>query len=408
MQDAVPASPARAALSFTVLMAAMTAIGPLSIDMYLPSLPEIARDLHTQTHAAQATVAIFFVGMACGQLIYGPASDRLGRRKPILLGLGLYVLGSIASAAALSLSALLVARLAQALGACACMVIGRAVVRDHFDYRESARFFSLLALVAGIAPILAPLAGSLLLELTGWRAIFMLLTAFGASLWICVWLGLPESRSEAVAAQARQEHPLRSYVNLLRKRRLNGFLIAGALNGAAMFTYIASSPAVLIGVYHVSATQFGLLFGMNALGLIGASQLNRALLRRLAVEKVLRAAAAASAIAAGWLLFVAITRTGGLWSLLVPLFVTVSSASLIQANTLAGALSVDPTRAGTTSALFGASSFAAGALASSAAGALYDGTAHPMCYVIAICLAGCAATLYLLALRRDTVTAGYK
>ncbi len=175
-----------------------------------------------------------------------------------------------------------------------------------------------------------------------------------------------------------------------------------------MFTYIASSPAVLIGVYHVSATQFGLLFGMNALGLIGASQLNRALLRRLAVEKVLRAAAAASAIAAGWLLFVAITRTGGLWSLLVPLFVTVSSASLIQANTLAGALSVDPTRAGTTSALFGASSFAAGALASSAAGALYDGTARPMCYMIAICLAGCAATLYLLALRRDTVTAGYK
>jgi MFS transporter, DHA1 family, multidrug resistance protein len=388
--------------SLVILLSAMSAVGPLSIDMYLPTLPTIARDLATDTQATQASVAIFFAGMALGQLFYGPASDRLGRRPPALFGLALYVAGSIASALAHSVDTLLIARFGQALGACAGSVIGRAIVRDHFNHQESARFFSLLALVTGIAPILAPLAGGFLLVLIGWRGIFGVLAAFGAIVAVAATLRLPESRSDAVRLQARAEHPFRSYWALLREKRVVGYVAAGALNGAALFTYIASAPDVLINMYGVSPTRFGLLVGMNAVGLIGASQLNRALLHHFRADSVLATATVAAAAATVLLVFEAFTRFGGLWGLLVPLFLMISSGSLIQANSMAGALSVDPLRAGSTSALFGACAFAAGALAGGTAGMLHDGTARPMASIIAICSIGCAIALRRLALPQRT------
>jgi DHA1 family bicyclomycin/chloramphenicol resistance-like MFS transporter len=387
------------------LLAAMSAIGPLSIDMYLPSLPTIAHDLHATAGAAQASVSLFFGGLAVGQLFYGPASDRFGRRAPILVGFALYVAASLACAFAPNIQVLLAARLAQALGGCASMVISRAIVRDHFEHHESARFFSLLALVTGAAPILAPLIGSGLLQVVGWRAIFLVLTVFGTAVALIVLVRLPESRSEAVARQARQEHPFRAYFALVSHRRLAGYLLAGAMNSACTFTYIAASSAVLIGVYGVSPTTFGLLFGVNAVGLVAASQVNRMLLRRLTPDQVLSGAALSSIAFAVLLLVVAASGAGGVWGLMVPLFGTIASASFVQANSLAGALAVDPSRPGSTAALFGASGFGLGALASLVAGALHDGTARPMALVIVICLIGCAAALFGLALRRAAAAA---
>jgi len=403
-RNSTPAATTSPSRGFVALMAAMTALGPMSIDMYLPSMRNIAADLHVDISQVQPTVAIFFIGLAAGQLFYGPLSDRLGRRGPILFGTGVFLIGSVVSMLAGHLGVMLAGRLAQALGACACMVVSRAVIRDRFELRDSARFFSLLALIGGIAPILAPLVGAGLLVLFGWRGIFGVLGAFGALLLVWVWQSLPESRSARTAELARNEHPLRSYHTLLTNKRLLGFLGAGALNGAAMFTYIAASPTVLIDVYHLTPTQFSLLFGLNSIGLVAASQLNRVFLHRYTVETVLRGATISCAAVVVLLPLAAFTGMGGLAGICVPLFLAVSTTSLIQANALAGALAVDPMRAGAAAALYGSGSFATGSLFAWLSGMAYDHSARPMAITIAAAFVG-SALLLRFALHRGAEAA---
>lgn len=381
------------------LLAAMSAIGPLSIDMYLPSLDSIAASLGVPIESVQPTVAIFFIGLAVGQLIYGPLSDRLGRRRPLLFGTAVFITGSLASSCATALPVLLAGRLAQALGACACTVISRAVIRDALELQESARLFSLLALIGGIAPICAPSLGAALLLLGSWRGIFGLLATVGCILAVWVWHLLPETRSPATAERARHEHPLRAYLHLLHQRRLVGFLAAGAFNGAAMFTYIASSPSVFIDVYHLSPTQFSLLLGFNSIGLVGASQVNRVLLSRYSVDRVMRATVVGCLLVAAWIVTVGLTGLGSLPGLAAPLFCAISIVSLVQSNVLASALAVDPTRPGSAAALYGAGSFAAGALLAWVSGVFYDHTERPMALAIGACFIGSALTLGM-ALRR--------
>ncbi|HTT01055.1 MAG TPA: multidrug effflux MFS transporter [Steroidobacteraceae bacterium] len=386
--------------ALVALLAAMTAIGPLSIDMYLPSLGSISRSLGVPIESVQSSVAIFFVGLAAGQLVYGPLSDRLGRRGPLLFGSAIFVAGSVMSALAVSLPMLLAGRLAQSLGACACVAISRAVIRDALELQESARLFSLLALIGGIAPICAPSIGAALLLVAGWRGIFIVLAVFGSALAVWLWRLLPETRSEATAERARHEHPLRAYLQLLRNPHLLGFLAAGAFNGAAMFTYIAASPSVFIDVYHRTPAQFSLLFGLNSIGLVGASQLNRLLLARYPVATVQRATVVCCLVVASWIALVALTGLGGLPGLATPLFFAISTVSLVQSNALASALAADATRAGSTAALYGAASFAAGALLAWLSGLFYDHTARPMALTIAASFVGCALTL-VWALRRQ-------
>jgi DHA1 family bicyclomycin/chloramphenicol resistance-like MFS transporter len=395
-----PAPRASTPWGLVVLLSALGAIGPLSIDTYLPSLPTIAHDIRAPAGAVEVTVAVYFAGLALGQLLFGPASDRLGRRMPMLAGLALYVVASLACALAPNVQVLIAARLVQSIGGCASMVISRAVVRDHFDHQESARFLSLMTLVSGLAPILAPLIGSAILTVAGWRTIFVALAAFGAATAAAIVLRLPESRTAEVADQASREHPFQAYSRLLSEPRLLGYLLGGAFNSACIFTYIASSPAVLIGVYGVSPTAFSLLFGMNSIGLVAGAQLNRLLLRRHPADRVLAVSAWASVGLGLWLAAAAITGAGGLVGLLAPLFLTISASGLIQINTTAGGLAVDPTRSGSTSALFGASAFGLGAATASIAGALADATPRPMALVICACLGLCALSLSGLAFRR--------
>lgn len=365
-----------------ILLGALTAMGPLAIDMYLPSLPAIGADLRVSTADTQATVSSFLAGMALGQFAYGPASDRFGRKSPILVGIAIYVAASIGCTLAHDVGFLIVGRFVQALGACAGGVVSRAIVRDRFNHTETARMLSLMMLIMGMAPILAPLLGGLLLTLGGWRSLFGVMTAFGLAVALAAALRLKESRSEETAIQARSEHPLRAYVALLGQRRLLGYVLAGALNGATLFTYVASSPELLIQVYKIPPSAFGWVFGLNGIGLIGGNQINRLLLRRRTPDQVLARSSLVAVGVAVLLALAAFTGVGGMWSILALLFAMLSTYGFVQGNTVAGALNVDPRRAGSISALMGGVSFGAGAAVSWLGGILHDGTPRPMAMVM--------------------------
>ncbi|MDX5331096.1 MAG: multidrug effflux MFS transporter [Caulobacteraceae bacterium] len=396
------AAPIATPWGLVVLLGALTAFAPMSIDMYLPSLPAIGESLGAGAAQTQTTVAAFFAGMAIGQFLYGPASDRFGRRPPILVGVAIYVAASAACALATSIDNLIAARFVQALGGCAGGVVARAVVRDRFDHTETARMLSLLTLIMGIAPIVAPLLGGLVLEIAGWRAIFWTLCGFGLLVGAWALFGLEESRSEATALQARGENPFRAFAALLRQRRLVGYALAGALNGATLFTYISASPGLLIGIYGIDPAHFGWVFGLHAAGVIGASQVNRYLLLRATPDGVLRRASLIGAGLGVLLAVAAVSGVGERWTVLPLLFLILSTYGFMQGNTMAGALSVDPSRAGSVSALMGGASFGVGALAASLTGAFFNGTPGPMGIAMALAMGGSALVLRWLALPRQS------
>ncbi len=340
------------------------AFAPMSIDMYLPGLPAIAAEFGVKTAAAQYTLASFFVGLALGQAIHGPLADRYGRKPPLYAGLALYVVASIGCALAADIVTLTALRFVQAVGGCAGLVIARAVVRDRFDAHTSARVFSLLMLVMGLAPILAPLAGGWILTLAGWRAIFAVLALFGLACLIAVWRGLPETRPADTVASAS---------------------IGAALAHAGMFAYITGSPHVFIEVYGVAARNFGWLFGLNALGLIASSQINRRLLLRHSADAILRRANRSTVLLGLGLLAVATSGWGGLPMLLIPLFGYSVSLGFTAPNALANALARQGTRAGSASALIGALHFGIATISSTLVGLIGHGSALPMAMVIAGC-----------------------
>lgn len=395
--------PAKVSAGLVIMLGALTAIAPLSIDMYLPSLPMIAQSFGGPQGSAQITLAAFLGGMAIGQFFYGPASDRWGRRGPILFGAVLYVAASAACVLAPSILWLSVARFAQALGGCAGQVVARAVVRDRFEHRDAARVLSLLMLVMGVGPIIAPLIGGAMLAVVGWRAIFGVLGGFGALISLAALFRLAESRSAETAAQARSEHPIQAYLALLVQPRLVGFVLAGALNSAAIFSYISASPGLLIGTYGVPPSQFGWVFGLNAGAMIAMSQVNGHLLRRHSPERLVAWSRPVSLVFALAMAISAFTGLGGMWGVLVPLFFIMGSFGFVGPNTMAGGLNIDPRRAGSISALMGGAQFGVGAAASAAITAMHDPGPRPMTIVILGCIIGSTVALYALALPKGSL-----
>ena len=384
---------AKAPLGMVLVLGALIGVGPLSIDMYLPGLPAIGRELGAGAASVQQTVSAFFIGIAAGQLVYGPLSDRLGRRWPMLFGIALYALASVGCALSQSIGWLIALRVLQALGGCAGMVISRAVVRDRFRHNEVMHVLSMLMLVMGLAPILAPLIGGWVLGVAGWRAIFWVQAVFAALVGTAVLLTLPESRTEATAVQAKGEHPFQSYWALLKRPRLTGYVLTGAFSGGGLFVYVATSPDVVIGHYHVRPQDFGWVFGLNAFGFIAASQLSARLARRVRSDTILRYTTWGAFGAALVLIFTAFSGFGGLAGFIVPVFVMMASLGFTQPNATAGALGEDPTRAGAVSALLGSTNFATGALLAALAGLIRDGTARAMALVLTLSLALAVITL---------------
>ena len=368
-----------------VILGALTAMGPLAIDMYLPALPTIARDLGTSAASVQVSLAVYFVGIAFGQAFYGPLSDRWGRKPALYFGLTVFVLASAGCAVADSPRTLIVFRFVQALGGCAPLVVPRAVVRDYFDQRGSVRMLSVLILVMGLAPILAPLIGGQLLVNFGWRSIFWLLGAYGAA-WLTIVIGfLPES----LPPERRSRQPLGAvlgvYGRLLRDRVYVGYVITGGMIFAGLLAYISGSPFVFIELFGVPPERYGLFFGTNAIGIITASQINRWLANRLDADRIVRAILPVSMGAGLLLLADASTGFGGFAGILVPLFVFIACHGFIMPNTTALAMAPHGAVAGSASALLGTLQFVLGATAGALVGALGNGTAVPLAAVVAGC-----------------------
>lgn len=370
-----------------LILGAMAAFGPLATDMYLPAFPAIAAGLPADPAAVQATLATYFAGTALGQLGYGPLSDRVGRKPALMLGLAVFALASVGCALTASVDSLIWLRLGQGLGGCAGMVVARAIVRDVTTGHDSIRLMAQLMLVMGLAPILAPSLGGLLLTVADWRAIFWVLAAYGAGLALACWLALPETLEPDRRRREGLAGILLTYGRLLRHRQFMGHALAGAMGTAGMFAYIAGSPFVFMQLFGVSPERYAMLFGLNALGLITVGQVNARLARRVAAERAL-AVAQAVMLASGLLLLAAVaTGTGGFWAIIALLFCCIACNGAVMPLATTLAMAPQGRQAGSASAVIGALQFGLGAVAGAVVGWLHDGTAVPMALVIAACVA---------------------
>lgn len=368
-----------------VLLAGLMAMGALSIDMYLPSLTNIARDLHTDSGMVQLTLASVLVGLACGQLLYGPISDSYGRKRPLYFGIALYTVSSLACAIVTQIEVLIVVRFFQGLGGCAGMVITRAYIRDKMGPQGSARAFSLIMLVFGLAPILAPLIGSMILMVAEWRMIFIVLMLYGAVCFYFTHKTLEETINIEYAPPLRLSRVLRQYWALLHHRAFVAHVMTGALMQAGMFSYIIGSPFVLIELYGIKPEHYGFVFGANAIGLVLFSQINGRLLRRITpaaiLHKILWAPACISAIT----LVLALFGYSPLWLLIASFFLYMSCYGMVNPNTTAIALADQGDQAGTASALMGTLQFSMGVIAGVSMSLWHDGTSLPLVSLMAIC-----------------------
>ncbi len=392
-----PVSRARAARRILIL-GGLVAFAPMTIDLYLPAMPQIAAELTTGSSEVQLTLTASLVGLAVGQLVAGPISDAVGRRRPLAIGLVVYTVVSLACALAPSVWLLTAGRLVQALGAAAGIVIARAVVRDLYDGVRLGKTFSTLMLVTGVAPILAPVIGAQLLRFTDWRGIFVAFAVFGLLLLIASAIGLPETLPAERRQPAHFGNTLRTSGRLLTDRAFIGCALSSGLVFAAMFAYIAGSSFVLQGNdYGLSPQQFSLVFGVNAVGIVAAGQLNGRLLSRVSPGRLLAIGITANATG-GVLLLVAAVSGAGLWSLLPPLFLVVASIGMVAPNATTLAMADHPNTAGMASALLGVLQFLIGGLTAPLVG-LGGGGAVAMAVVIAAC-GLLAVTTFVTLIRR--------
>ncbi|MFE3516013.1 Bcr/CflA family multidrug efflux MFS transporter [Streptomyces sp. NPDC059166] len=389
----------RAGLLVTLVLGGLTALPPLSMDMYLPALPEVTGALHSPAATVQLTLTACLTGMALGQLVVGPMSDRWGRRKPLLLGMIVYVLATAICAVAPTAELLIGFRLLQGLAGAAGIVISRAVVRDLYDGDEMARFFSTLMLISGVAPVVAPVIGGQVLQFTDWRGIFVVLTGVGVLLTLVVWKWLHETLPESRRHTGGVGDALRTMRGLLADRVFTGYMIAGSLAFAALFAYVSASPFVVQEIYGASPQTFSLLFGINSIGLITVGQINgKLLVGRVSLDKALCFGLTVISVAAVALLLMTSGVFGdvGLLPVAAGLFVLMSAMGLAMPNTNTQALMRTRHAAGSASALLGTSQFLIGAVASPLVGIAGENTAVPMAVVQVVCALSAMACFLLL------------
>lgn len=350
-------------LELLLILAGLAAFGSLSVAMYLPGLPAMAREFHGSMTGVQDTVASFSLGLCFGQLIYGPISDRWGRRTPLLVGIGVFVVATLACTLAADLRSLVALRFVQGLGGCAGVVISRAIVRDRFAPQDAAGVYSALMLILGVAPILSPLAGGWIIAAFNWRAVFWVLLGFGVLLGTVVWFRLGESCSEATRVQARAEHPFRGYWTILTDWRVMAFVLCGGVGAAGTFVYMTMSSHLLIEIYGVAPTAFGWIYGAGSLSVLIGSQVNRLLLKRHASRTLLVWSTRLNTAGAVLLLASVLIWPDSVAAFAIPLCLAFSMNGLSMPNSAAEAMAASGWRGGSVAAVLGFVQFGLGAVA---------------------------------------------
>ena len=344
-----------------VALGALSSFGPLCLDMYLPALPKLPGDLSSTASAAQLTLSACIVGLGVGQLITGPASDRFGRRGPLLIGVAVFVAASVVCAVTTSMTLLIVTRLVQGAAGAAGIVVGRAVVADLFVGKVAAAYFSAIAAINGLAPILAPVIGGQVLRVGTWRTVFWVLAGIGFAMLLLAFFVIRETLPPGRRSSGGMADDLRAFATLLRDRGYTGTVVAGTMVSAAMFGYISASPFLLQDAFGLSPQWFSACFALNALGIVAATQVGRMLLHRT-TSFALLSWGVGQALVGAVLLLVSVLAGWGLAMVLVSLFVMVSSVGLALPHSSAIVMDRHRRIAGAASALFGLAQFALGAI----------------------------------------------
>lgn len=370
-----------------LILGLLSAIGPFSIDMYLPGFPAIAKDLHTSVGIVSYSLASFFIGICIGQLICGPLLDRFGRKMPLYIGMIIYVLSSIGCALSRSIELLIVLRFFQALGGCVGIVAPRAIIRDIFPVEENAKIFSFMILILGVSPIIAPTVGSYVVAHFSWHIVFVILSLITCLIFIAVVYWLPESRQPDPTYSLKAKPILNNFRNVLKVPQFYTYALASAISSAGLYAYLASSPFVFMELFKTTEQQYGFIFSINAAGLILCSQLNNLLLKKYSSEQISLVTLSVQTIVGGLLLLGTIFNVLNLYSTIVLISLFLSCQGLSFPNTAALSMAPFEKDAGSASALMGAMQMAIGALAAAAVGFVKPTTAIPMAAVMAGCVA---------------------
>jgi len=378
-----------------VVLALLMGFASISTDLYLPAMPVMARALMAHEGMVEWTISGYLIGFSLGQLMWGPISDRHGRRPAVAVGLVLFIIGSIGCALSGNVQAMIGWRIVQAVGACASVTLSRAMVRDLYEGHRAAQMLSILMTVMAIAPLVGPLAGGQIVAFAGWRAIFWTLVAIGA-VTLASLFTIPETLPDAQRSQESLKRAMIRYTELLACRRILGYAGTCGFLYAGVFAYVAGTPFAYITYYHVPPRLYGLLFGLGVIGIMAANILNSRLVPRFGSDRMLLAGTLFAALSAMAAAIAGRTGLGGLWGLVVPLFIFISTTGFIVANSVAGAMSEFPERTGAVSALIGAIQYGSGIVGSGLVGAFADGTPWPMGGVIGVAGIGSLLSMHLL------------
>jgi len=367
-----------------LILGTLTALSPFSIDMYLPGFPAIAKALHTTIEQVDRSLSSFFIGLAAGQLLYGPLMDRFGRKKPLYFGLGLYILISIGCFSATSIQTLIILRFVQAIGSCAAGVASMAMVRDIFPVKDNAKVFALLVLVLGASPMIAPTVGSYITAAFGWQAVFIVLMSIAVLILAAVVFTLPESYADDSSFSLKPLPIINNFLMVIKVPQFYTYAITTSLAFAGLFAYVADSPSVFMEYFHVSGKLYGWIFAGLSIGFVGSSQLNNVLIKYYRSEQIVIVALIGQSIAA--VLFLVGTLNGwfGLYGTIAMIFLVLCGIGLTNPNASALSLAPFSKNAGTASSLMGAMQLGIGALSSYSVSLFKDYSAMPMALIMTI------------------------
>ncbi|MBF0695684.1 MAG: multidrug effflux MFS transporter [Flavobacterium sp.] len=387
-------------LKLILILGSLTALGPFSIDMYLPGFSAIAADLNTTVNNVSLSLSSYFIGISSGQLLYGPLLDRFGRKKPLYLGLTIYCLASLGCIFVTDINAFIGLRFLQAVGSCGATVAAMTMVRDLFPVKDTPKVFAMLMLVVGLSPMLAPTIGGYVIAGLGWHVVFLILMLMGVAILIAAAIGLPKTRPADPTISLKPKPILRGFYEVLREPQFHTYAVTGAVAFSGLFTYVAGSPILFMDIFSVDEKTYGWIFAFMSLSFIGSSQLNSVLLRKYKSEQMVFAALCIQSVIAAIFLISAYFNWLDLYQTIGMLFLYLACLGLLNPNTAGLSLAPFTRTAGSASALLGALQLGLGALTSIAVGIFVKDSMLPMVIIMA---SGTVLALIILIVGRRNI-----